>query len=171
MAIGGASDDVEIFDVSTKTKIQTIGTDHNEVDELDFNYNNTRLLTCGNDDHGRVWRMSDYGEFTDVNVFHRALSCKFGDTGEFVVSDDNGDSYTYSSSGSRYLRYYPYSKAYDCDFRPGSTYFIAVNTNKEAYEFYAPSYSGTFQTFTEASDELLTTSYALDASYFMTAGK
>ena len=61
--------------------IATIDTDHQEVWEVDFNYDNTRIITCGKDKYGRVWSTADWSRLFNLNVYHEALSCNFGDNG------------------------------------------------------------------------------------------
>lgn len=107
IAIAGIQNDVYVLDADTYSQITTITTDHIEVYEIDFSYDNTRIIACGKNKHSSAWQVSDWSQIYDFNVYHEAFSCKFGDNGHMIVSDSNGDAYTYNENGAQYYRFFP----------------------------------------------------------------
>ena len=67
------------------------------------------------------------------------------------------------------MRFPLYGETYSCDFRPGTEYFICINTDNKIYELY--TYSRTWVEYDNSDQPLYTASYAPDGSYFMAAGQ
>lgn len=60
IAIGYDDDDIKILNSPTMTLNKTLDTSHSKVHEVDFSYDSTKLLTCGDDKKFRVWATSGW---------------------------------------------------------------------------------------------------------------
>lgn len=73
------------MDLGTCNIINTIGTGHIKVYDVDFSYDGTKMLTCGDDNKFKVWDISATNIRTGIpsvigggfNTGNKIWSCKF----------------------------------------------------------------------------------------------
>ena len=77
VAVGGDSDDVKILNFNTFGLTKTLSTGHGYVYDVDYRYDNQRLLTCGDDKEIKAWMTSGWSNDLSKRLHHEVLSCEY----------------------------------------------------------------------------------------------
>lgn len=98
IAVGQASSTVNIIQVSTFTSVKNISTGLSSVKEVDFSWDNTRLLVCGSNginvyNVGGTW--SNAG--SNSNGGTAFTSCKFQKNNNYFGGDNSGKNTMYTA--------------------------------------------------------------------------
>ena len=71
--------------------MNTLSTSHSTLNEIDFNYDFTKLVTCGDDDVFRVWDTSTWTSFyTSSSMGSDINTCKFTYDDTIIIGMDDG---------------------------------------------------------------------------------
>lgn len=59
-----------VLNATTFTAIRTLTSAHGIAFDVDFSYDNTMILTCGNDKKAMKWKVSDGTLISSVDLHH-----------------------------------------------------------------------------------------------------
>ena len=140
------------------------------MNEVDFNPDNSKLLTCGNDEHAREWNISTGAENKDIDVYEPAIACRYSDNGFIGIVDDDPDQYLYNLGGTKIGKSSFGDEFNEIIFKPGSDHiFYGADKNKKVYIATYPDNTST-SISPSPSFELFTIDFAKDSGEFVTGG-
>lgn len=177
MAVGGVSTEVHLLNPSTLAYVDKINAGHDgKVYDLDFQYDSSKLMTCGDDKKAKFWRTSNWSPSNskEVTMHHEVYTCEWGDTEKLV------------GAGPHFVQSYPsdywtgkhyeihddgtYEDFWSARVRPGSDYAIVADNQGNFIEILLDDAGPSTRFFTETAGNILSLGYSQDASYFIAAG-
>lgn len=76
IAIAGEQNNVHVININTFTLNLTLNANHNGiVFDVDFSYDSSKIITCGDDGHTKIWKTSDGSSIADKTNKHESYSC------------------------------------------------------------------------------------------------
>ena len=126
----GRQGDVAIYDASvlpTKTSVTTLTSVHSQVEDLHFNPESNKLITCGDSGY-KIYAVPAWGSpIYTKSTGGGAMSCKFAkDNEHYAVGTTNGKIFVFNSTHHQQWTLTPDSSAtiYGLDFSPDSKYLL-----------------------------------------------
>ena len=125
---------------------KTLDTSHSKVYEVDFSYDSTKLLTCGDDKKMRVWSISGWSQTGFKSHSKKVYTCKFASDDYVGVGQENGEVVVYRDDFTTQDSSVGYGgdDVLDIDFRHGTHKYIMAYENDRGYA--SPSTSSIINT-------------------------